>query len=167
LLAGRTESLSLAAAEPLLSIYRSVNTYPHLAESGLESSPVRIAPHDLGSDARRIVDETNAATVQAVRDLFVTREAEGRATTDTADAARAATFGAVDTLLVDMDVVVPGLVDETSGAVTFDKEASAASYGVEDEIACRVLTHGGRVLAVRREDIPQGATLAAILRYAV
>ncbi len=167
LLSGRSEPLIIAATEPLLSIFRSVNSYPHLAESALETSPVRIAPHDLGSDARKIVDETNAALVKAANALYATREADGRATTDTADAARAATFGAVDTLLVDMDVVVPGLVDETSGAVTFDDKASAVSYGVIDEIAGRVIAHGGRVLAVRKDDIPQGATLAAILRYAV
>jgi hypothetical protein len=167
LLSGRTEPLILAATEPMLSIYRSVNSYPHLADKALETSPVRIPAHDLGADARAVVDDANAAMVKAAKDLFATRKSEGRATTDTADAARAATFGAVDTLLVDIDVVVPGLVDETSGAVTFDDEANAASYGVIDEIAGRVLANGGRVLAVRKDDIPQGAALAAILRYAV
>ena len=36
-----------------------------------------------------------------------------------------------------------------------------------DEIAGRVLAQGGKVLAVRRKDIPQEAELAAILRYAI
>ena len=36
-----------------------------------------------------------------------------------------------------------------------------------DEIACRVWLTGGRVLAVRREDVPGGGLVAAILRYAV
>ncbi len=41
----------------------------------------------------------------------------------------------------------------------------ATSYGVVDEIARRVWLNGGRVLAVRKDDVP-GQGVAAILRYA-
>jgi len=167
LLAGRSEPLIIAATNPLLSIYRSVNTYPHLAERAIETSPIRLSPHELGAQARTIIDEINARMVADFGTLYATRENEGRATTQIALAARAATFGAVDTLLVDMDGVRPGRVDETTGEVTFETHESARSYGVIDEIAGRVLAQGGKVLAVRRKDIPQEAELAAILRYAI
>jgi hypothetical protein len=39
-------------------------------------------------------------------------------------------------------------------------------YGVPDEIACRVWLAGGRVQAVRRDDIPGRGRVAAILRHA-
>lgn len=167
ILAGRSEPLIVAAAEPLLSVYRSVNTYPHLAERGIETSPVRLSPHELGAQARTIIDEINAKTVADFGTLYAARENEGRATTQLARAARAATFGAVDTLLVDMDSVQPGRVDETTGEITLATEESSLSYGVIDEIAGRVLAQGGKVLAVRRNEIPQEAELAAILRYAI
>lgn len=92
---------------------------------------------------------------------------DGRATTDIAQAARAATFGAVDTLIVDMGNTVSGFVDETEGTVTLDAAPDAVNYGVVDEIALRVLQTGGRVLSARREDVPREADLAAILRYPV
>ncbi len=167
LLSGRSEPLILAATEPLLSTYRSINSYAHLAEPAIETSPVRIAAHELGSQARAIVDQLNAASIADFAALYARRETEGRATTQVAHAARAATFGAVDTLLVDMDVVVPGLVDEKTGEITFRDAGSADSYGVIDEIAGRVLANGGRVLSVRRSDIPEEAELAAILRFAM
>ena len=69
--------------------------------------------------------------------------------------------------LIDIDEVVPGKVDETDGRVTFTDRASAKSYGVVDEIAGRVIMSGGRVLGVRKTDIPDGKSLAAILRYPV
>ena len=69
-------------------------------------------------------------------------------------------------MLVDIDAVVSGGVDEETGAVTFDDTHDAANYGVVDEIARRVWLNGGRVLAVRRDDIPGNASVAAILRYA-
>src|SRR6266851_4909800 len=82
-------------------------------------------------------------------------------------AARAATYGAVETMLVDIDEVIPGTVDETDGTITFAKTANARDYGVVDEIASRVIRSGGRILGVRKADIPGGKSLAAILRYAM
>jgi len=61
--------------------------------------------------------------------------------------------------------VVPGWVDETDGTVRFAEGEDATSYGVVDEIATRALAHGARVLGVRKADLPEGASLAAILRY--
>jgi hypothetical protein len=43
----------------------------------------------------------------------------------------------------------------------------AVNYGVVDEIARRVWLTGGKVLAVRSDDIPGNGSVAAILRYAV
>jgi hypothetical protein len=81
-----------------------------------------------------------------------------------ATVARAATHGAVGTLLVDIDEKMPGQLDEETGAVTFSGDDST-SYGVVDEIARRTMLAGGEVLAVRKEDVPDGATLAAIFRH--
>jgi hypothetical protein len=66
--------------------------------------------------------------------------------------------------VVDIDEKVPGYVDEESGAVTF-AEDDAASYGVVDEIARRVLLAGGRVVAVRADEVPEGGPVAAMFRY--
>ena len=66
-------------------------------------------------------------------------------------------------MLVDIDTVVPGTIDQDSGTVTFAPE-SATSYGVVDEIARRVWLNGGRVLAVREDDVSGKQGVAAILR---
>ena len=95
------------------------------------------------------------------------RKAQGRATTDLASAARAATFGAVDALLVDIDEIVPGWVDENDGSIRLAQEGDAKAYGIVDEIAGRAMENGAKVLGVRKADLPDGAHLAAILRYAV
>lgn len=164
---GRVEPLILAATEPLASIFRSVCSYDHLAGQEVRTSPNRMSEGDLARAARPILDGLHDDLLAEVRELYRVRENEGRATTQIARAARAATFGAVDTLLVDIDEVVPGSVDETTGEITLDDAATAANYGVVDEIAARVIGAGGRVLAVRREDIPNNESLAAILRYAI
>ena len=164
-LAGLEVPLILAAAEPLASIYRSLNTYPHLARTTLSGSADELTDGELAARARAVLDGLYRADIVAWAALFATRENQGRATTDLAGAARAATMGAVDTMLVDIDAVVPGSVDESDGAITVAREPEPAGYGIVDEIARRVLLSGGRVLGVRAADIPGGKPLAAILRY--
>jgi len=165
LLAGIDIPLVLAALQPLASIYRSVNTYAHLAPIGIDGSPDALTEAELAARARSVLDELYRDEIAAFISRFEARENQGRATTDIAQAARAATYGAIETLLVDIDEVIPGNVSEVDGSMTFADKPSAASYGVADEIARRVIHAGGRVLGVRKIDIPGGKPLAAVLRY--
>lgn len=164
LLSGRDVPLILAAADPLESIYRTVSTYPHLARGSIVGNPERTPDTELAERSRSVLDEVYSERLADIHELFDRRQSEGRAGTDVANTARAATFGMVDTLLVDMDSVIPGLVND-EGAVEFAEDDDAVTYGVVDEIARRVWLSGGTVLAVRRADVPGGGDLAAILRY--
>jgi hypothetical protein len=163
-LTGLELPLILAATEPMESIYRSVSTYPHLVEPVIGGSAENASEQDLAAAARGVLDEVYASELSAIRDRFERRFEQDRASTDVAAVARAATQGAVDTVLVDIDVKVPGRLDEETGAVELAGD-DTASYGVVDEIARRVLLSGGRVLAVRATDVPGGGPVAAIFRY--
>jgi hypothetical protein len=167
LLGGRETPLILAATRPIDDVFRSVCTYPHLVAQQITQSPDQLTDGQLAEAARPLLDEIYADQMKAQLELYATRKGQGRATTDLAQAARAATFGAVDSLLVDIDEVVPGWVDETDGSIRFAEGHDASSYGIVDEIATRTLAHGGKVLGVRKADLPDGAQLAAILRYPV
>lgn len=165
LLSGMSVPLVLAAAEPMASIYRSVNSYPHLADTIIDGNPETTTDAALAARAREVLDGVYAAELAGVRDRYAVRAHSGRGTSDVAEIARAATFGLIDTLMVDIDAALPGTVDETSGVVN-PAQAGAGSYGVVDELARRAWLADGRVLAVRGEDIPGGGPAAAILRYA-
>lgn len=167
ILAGLDVPLILAASEPLASIYRSVNSYPGLVSDGVTNTDDRTGNDDLAAAVRPVLDRQYAAELESVRQTYDARAGSGRAYTDLSDVARAATFGAIDTLLVDIDAVMPGTIDETSGALVLAKKAGPSQYDVLDEIAGRTINAGGRVFAVRSEDIPGGGPTAAILRYGV
>jgi hypothetical protein len=153
-LAGLGIPLILAAAEPLDSIYRSVSTYPLLAASSITGNPETMSDADLAAAARTVLGELNAASLSDVHELYRRRESESRAAADLAVIARAATFGVVDTVVVDINASVPGSVDEQTGAVVLSDADDAVDYGVVDEIVRRVWQAGGTVLAVRREGRP-------------
>jgi hypothetical protein len=164
-LTGLEVPLILAATEPLNSIYRSLNSYPHLVESGIPGNPDNATDEELAAAARAVLDDVYAAELAALGERFDFETSRARASSDVATIAHAATRGAVDTLFVDIDEKMPGTVDDDSGAVTFADADDAMSYGVMDEIARRVLLTGGDVLAVRESDVPGDGPAAAILRY--
>ncbi|MFE3291121.1 hypothetical protein [Rhodococcus sp. NPDC059234] len=165
-LTGRDVPLILAATEPVSSIYRSVNSYPALLAEGLDGNPEERSDEELATLARGVLDRHYAAELARTRELFETRRSQGRAQTDLTDIGRSATFGLVDTLFVDIDSFVPGTIDPESGVVELTGDDTGFGYGVIDEMARRTLLQGGRILAVRAEDVPEGAQAAAILRYA-
>jgi hypothetical protein len=166
-LAGRETPLIVAATEPLGPIFRSVNSYPGLLAEGISASPDSMSESALATAARSVLDGYYAAQIEAANALFHERIGSHRAITDLRAVARAATFGAVELLLVDIDEVMLGTVDETDGTVVLATNPGAANYGIIDEITGRTILAGGKVLAVRRADMPDGSAVAAILRYPV
>jgi hypothetical protein len=164
---GHERPLIVAASEPLSSAFRAVSSYPHTAAEIIGGSADHTPDHELAAAAQGVLDRIYAAGMAALADLYATRSNQGRATGDIAQAARAATFGAIDTLIVDIDQVVPGTVSDEDGSITFADTAGAASYGVVDEIASRALKSGARVVSARKDEVPGGGALAAILRYAI
>jgi Bacterial archaeo-eukaryotic release factor family 11 len=163
-LAGLSTPLVLAAEEPLASMFRSLNTYPRLADEMIEGNPDLTTDAELEVAAIPILDRFYSRELKAV----ITRYDElkpRRATTDVSYAAHAATAGAIDQLLVDLDAVVPGLVSDIDGSVIYSASDDAETYSVVDEVARRALYTGARVLGAKREELPDRAPLAAILRY--
>lgn len=164
-LAGRDTPLILAAAEPINALFRSVNSYDNLLDESIPGNPEHTSDHELAERSREVLDRHYAAQLADLVELFELRRGEGLAATDVSDLARAASAGSVGTLLVDIDASVPGTVTP-DGAVTFADAEPGDSPGILDEISRRVLLTGGEVLAVRAVDLPDGAQLAGILRYA-
>jgi hypothetical protein len=164
-LAGRNTPLVLAAAKPLASMFRAANTYPGLADELIEGNPDQTTDAELEDVAIPILDRLYSRDLAAVIARY--DELKPRlATTDVSYAAHAATAGVIDQLVVDLDAVVPGVVSDLDGSVTYATSNDAATYSVVDEVARRALYTGARVMGARREELPDRAPLTAILRYA-
>ena len=167
LLLHSNQPLILAATQPLEGIFRSLNTAKLLPKT-ISGNPEHLTPAELASAARPILDAHYQSLIQDFHRLYEERTGQSRTTTDIANAARLATFGGIEKLLVDIDSVVDGLVDDETGEVTFSSgKPDAVDYGVVDEITCRALRTGAKVMAVRKDDIPGNHDLAVIARYPI
>jgi hypothetical protein len=163
-LAGQAAPLVLAADEPLASIFRSINTYPGLVDEGIAGNPDVLTDAQLEDAALPILDRLYARDLKAAIARYDALKPR-RATTDVSYVAHAATAGAIDELLVDLDAVIPGIVSDIDGSVTYASSDDAEVYSVVDEVARRALYTGAKVLGARREELPDRAPLVAILRY--
>ena len=166
ILQGTETPIVLASTLPIDALFRSLTSLPLLPQT-IQTSPDRMTEAELAEAARPVLDAQYDSQISAFREAFEQQTGQNRTTTDISDAARAATFGGIETLLVDFDSVTIGTIDDEAGAVAFADKQSAKSYGLVDEIAGRALRSGARVLAVRRSEIPGGKELAAILRYPI
>jgi ABC-type branched-subunit amino acid transport system ATPase component len=165
-LPGHGVPLVVAATEPLDAIFRSVCRYPDLVPETVAGNPESTSDADVVAAARDVLDRYYAAGLAELKELFEQRAGQNRTSLDVATVARLATNGAVDTLFLDIDAVVPGTV-AADGAVTFADDLAPGTVGVADEVARRAWLTGARLVAVRRAEVPGGGDLAAILRYAV
>jgi hypothetical protein len=163
-LAGLNTALVLASEQPMATMFRSFNTYPRLADEMIEGNPAQVTDRELEDAAIPILDRLYSRELKAVIALYDELKPR-RATTDVSYAAHAATAGAIEQLLVDLDAVVPGLVSDLDGTVTYSASDDAETYSVVDEVARRALTTGARVMGARSDELPDRAPLAAILRY--
>ena len=163
-LKGSDQPLILAADEPLASMYRSVNAYPHLATDIIAGNPNLKTDRQITDLALPILDRIYAREVENIKVLYDDLKPR-RATTDLSYAAHCATYGTIDQLVVDFDEVIPGLVDDYDGSVTYAVSDDTETYSVVDEVAKRAMLTGARVLGARKDDLPKHAPLVAILRF--
>ena len=161
LLHGDDQPLVLIAPEPVASIFRSVCSYPHLIDVGVETNGDKLPEAEIAAAVAPVLLAAQQQRAQELAELVDQRRGQQRVLTDLADVARAATMGAVDTLIVDRLANEGGSVDEAGNLVLED-----GGINVVDEVARRVLTNGGRVLALDEDDLP-GASVTAVLRWTV
>lgn len=166
LLAGLDLPMVLAAAEPIASIYRQVNSYPDLLPTGVPGNPEQVQDENLVASARQIVDDQHRRDVQELNERIADLENSGRSSADLSALAYAATHGLIETLLVDLEQRIPGDVSG-DGRIQFAEEDDHRSYGIVDEVARRVLRTGGKVIAVRGNEIAAGQPAAGILRHPI
>lgn len=161
LLRGDERPLLLVAPQPINAIFRQVCSAPTLVALGVEANSDKWNLTEIAETVKPILVEHAAASDVALAKLVDERRGQRRVSNDLADVARAATIGAVGTLILDREYDERGTIGE-DGTLTLDPAGPA----IAEELARRVVGNGGRVLASPADRLPGGALITAVLRYA-
>lgn len=156
--------LFLFATDPLLDMYRGINDKRRLVT--IHGSPDELGTDEIDRAIREHLSTMNAARTNALVDQIGDGISHGLVAKDLVDISRAATAGAVSTLIYNFTVDIVGTIDDPSGDITFADDG----YDLLSRIAMTVLDRGGEVIAVRPEEVTSSLwnqTAIARLRYAL
>jgi len=165
ILHGRRNPLVLAGVDYLLSLYREVNTYPHLVSDGVTGNPERLKSDELHARAWSIVLPRFLESQRQSADRYRQLRGTGK-TADYLEAVLpAAHHGRVEVLFVALGVQKWGLFDPGESKVYLNPEPLPGDEDLLDLAAMQTILHGGMVHVVEAAQMPDEAPVASILRY--
>jgi len=112
---------------------------------------------------RPLLDADRKQAVEKLAALLGSGDA--RATLDAGEIVKAAHHGRIETLMLAEGAELWGRFDEATGKVTMGAGAAAAGRDLLDDVAARVLRHGGAVSILALDEMPDSAPAAAVLRF--
>lgn len=157
--------LILAALTENHAPFRAVTRNPFLLPEGIEINPDAVDVEELRRLAWQLMEPSYLARLAALIDRYEASRARQLASDDVAEVAAASVAGRVGTLLVEADRQIPGVVDETTGAVTPGDLADPDVGDVLNDIAEGVLRTKGEVVVVPAARMPSSTGLAATYRF--
>jgi hypothetical protein len=165
ILQGKKAPLVPAGVEYLFPIYREANTYTNLFDEGISGNPEGMSADELHSEAWPMVEPYfQQAQSDALARYNQFRGTE-RVTADLDKVIPAAYHGRVELLFVATGVQQWGRYDSEKNMVETREEAEPDDVELLDFAALQALTNGGAVFALPPEEMPDGALVAALLRY--
>lgn len=160
--------LVLAGVEYYLPIYREANKYQHLVEDEIVAgNPDGLTLHELHEKTWEVVEplflRSQNEGIEAFEEEYNVNN--GLASTDLKDILPAAAYGRVDTLFVAIGQEQWGRFDEENNVVELTGTQEPGTEDLLDYAAVQTYLNRGTVHALRPENMPNGATLAATFRY--
>jgi hypothetical protein len=147
-------------------IYREVSRYPYLLDEGVEGNVEREPADVIRAKAWPLVESLFAEELAKKRETFHTQAARRRADTDPEVVAQAVAHGRVRDLFVCEERHLWGRLDRDTGAVELHLEQTGTrDSDILDDLAEMTLLGGGEVWVLSPDEMPEGASVAAIFRY--
>lgn len=156
--------LLLAGVDYEVSLYRKVNTYPHLAENDLIGAPGE-PDAEFHTRASEVIQSSFDAPVNALLSEFANLSGTPRTSTSTKEIVTALSDGRVSHLFVAECTDQPGLFDEETYKVRAHRQAEPGDEDLVNLAAVQALLTSSEIFYLPRNKMPHGAQLAALFRF--
>jgi hypothetical protein len=163
-LRGRSEPVVLAGVDYELSLYRSVNTYPNLAQESVQGAPNGLKAGEMHARALDAMAKCYRKKVDEVLAEY-NHKAGGGASNRLKDIVTAAHDGRVVTLLVSDSLESTGVFDPATHTVKARETGGSGDEDLINNAAVQTILHAGQVYVVQNGRMPNGAPLAAVFRF--
>lgn len=157
--------LVLAGVDYLLPIYHEASNYQPLMDKGIPGNPENLNPNSLQKEAWEIVEPYFLKARSDAIARYCQLAGSGNASTDIKTIAMAAYQGRVDLLFTAVGIQHWGAFDNTTQSIQLHEEHQPGDEDLLDFAAVHTAIRGGTVHALMPDEMPDGARLAAVLRY--
>ena len=164
LLRNKEEHLVLAGVEYEVVLYRTVNSYPHIAEGTVHGAPNSLKSGEMHARAIEALQQGPAKKVDDALAQYNHRVGAG-ASNRLKEVLKASYDGRVLTLLISDSIEKTGAFDEETYSVKGRETGSSQDEDLVNDAAVQTIIHAGNVLVVPNDKMPEGTPVAAIFRY--
>ncbi len=157
--------LVLAALPEHHNLFQMVNRNPFVLKKGIKVNPKSVDAEKFVQLAWDVMEVDYTQKLNALADAFRDAMSGGMGSEIISEVAIAAAESRVDVLLVEADRVVPGTLNEETGAIEKGNIEHPEIDDLLDDIGELVSARGGNVMVVPREFMPTETGLAATYRF--
>lgn len=157
--------LILAALPEHHHLFHQVSQNPLLVAEGVRTNPESLPADELRALAWQAIEPRYQARLVSLREEFEQARAKSVGSDDLAQVAEASASGRVETLLIDRDRQIAGVLDGATGRVELANLSDPHVDDLLDDLGGLVAKKGGTVLVIPAERMPSRTGLAAIYRY--
>jgi hypothetical protein len=150
--------------ESQLALYREINSYPHLAEEGVQGAPNGLKSGEMHA---RAIEALNRCYDLQVDEALAewNHKVGGGGSSRLKEVITAAHEGRVLTLLVSDSLETTGSFDENTYKVTGRETGKPDDEDLVNDAAVQAVLHAGKVFVVPHHKMPNGAAVAATFRF--
>jgi hypothetical protein len=161
ILRGDGAPLILAGVEEEIVIYRQVNTYPRLVEKAVTGSPDGMNDHLLQKLGREIAGEVPSEPLAKTLARFERYRDSARVSADVGEIIPAVWDGRVADFVFSRNAEVRGVWTPDSRRLEIRDDGE----DLLNATALWTMQRGGQAFALRRDEMPVGAEVAAVFRF--
>jgi hypothetical protein len=157
--------LVLAGVDYLFPIYREANSYPHILQEGVLGNPEGTKPEALHEQAWEIVEPYFLKAREEAFSRYRQFAGTERASNRIGEILPGAYDGRIDTLFAAVGTQQWGFFDPKTRRLHLHSEPEPGDEDLLDLAAVHTYLNGGTVYALKPEEMPDQAPLAAVFRY--
>ena len=157
--------LVLAGVEYLLPIFKEVTQYNYVWGDALTGNFENESIATLHARALEILKPYFDRAKNKALEKYGNKSATELTSSIPADVIPAAYYGRVDTLFVDKNAALWGTFDKDSSELVLHDTQEADDDSLIDNVITQTFLNGGEVYELDKEEMPEGAEVAARLRY--
>ena len=163
-LRGSSAPLVLAAVDYELAQYRSLNTYPHLAQEDVQGAPNSLKSGEMHARALDALGRCYGKKVDGVLAEY-DHKVGGGASNRLKDVVTAAHEGRVLSLLVSDSAQSAGEFNELTHSAKGHRNGAPEDEDLINDAVVETVLHAGQVFAAPNDKLPNGSPVAAVFRY--